>query len=358
MVLLQNATEPFPGAASLGAWGVFALLFVAAAVAALFFERIVVASMRALADTKRNAIAKILVDSTHRSLAAIVFVLWLWLGINYLGSNLPVEVTFWTKRLGLAVVAVLFALVLSRVFSAILRHRASNRVGWKNAASLGGRLFSLVVYIVAFLILLDYYGLSITPLLTGLGLAGLAVALALQDTLSNFFAGIWIQTGRALREGHFVRVEDGNVEGTVEEIGWRTTSIRTLFNSLVLIPNAKLAQSVVTDYHLPEPRLAVFIPIGVSYDSDPKHVERVLLAAVEESMDQVAGLIREPKPFVRFHPGFGDYALQFQLVVYVREYGDQFGVQSEVRRRILDHFQREGIRIPYPTTVQIRQAPD
>ncbi|MCC6347545.1 MAG: mechanosensitive ion channel, partial [Nitrospirales bacterium] len=105
--------------------------------------------------------------------------------------------------------------------------------------------------LLGLLIILSFLGISIAPLITALGIGGLAVALALKDTLSNLFAGLHILMERSLRIGDFVRLDAGQ-EGYIEDITWRTTRIRTLANNMVVIPNDKLAQSVVTNYCLPD----------------------------------------------------------------------------------------------------------
>lgn len=205
------------------------------------------------------------------------------------------------------------------------------------------------------LILLDTLGISITPMITALGVGGLAVALALQDTLSNLFAGLHILMEKSIRIGDFIKLESGQ-EGYVMDISWRTTRIRMLPNNLVVIPNNKLVQSIVTNYYLPEKRMALLIPIGVSYDSDPERVERILVEEATRAAKEVPGLLSEPAPFVRFIPGFGDSSLNFTLICQVREFVDQYLAQHELRKRIFKRFKQEGIEIPFPIrTVYIKQ---
>ncbi|MEW6203168.1 MAG: mechanosensitive ion channel domain-containing protein, partial [bacterium] len=114
------------------------------------------------------------------------------------------------------------------------------------------------IYIIGLLIILNILGISITPLITALGVGGLAVALALQDTLANLFAGIHILMEKSVRVGDFVKLETGQ-EGYVEDITWRTTRIKMLPNNMVIIPNSKLSQSIVTNYCLPEKRMSLLI---------------------------------------------------------------------------------------------------
>lgn len=211
------------------------------------------------------------------------------------------------------------------------------------------------ILVAGFLIVLSFLGISIAPLLTALGVGGLAVALALQDTLANLFSGLHILMEKSIRVGDFIRLENGQ-EGYVEDITWRTTRVRMLPNNMVVIPNSKLAQSVVTNYCLPEKRMALLVPVGVSYASDPDRIESILVEEAEKSVGEVAGLLGDPAPFVRFIPGFGDSSLDFTLICQVEEFVDQYLVQHELRKRIFRRFREEGIEIPFPQrTVHVRE---
>ncbi|MFZ6017335.1 MAG: mechanosensitive ion channel family protein [Nitrospirota bacterium] len=215
-----------------------------------------------------------------------------------------------------------------------------------------------IILIIGFLIILTVLGVSITPLITALGVGGLAVALALQDTLANLFAGLHILMEKSIRVGDFVKLETGQ-EGYVEDITWRTTRIRMLPNNMVVIPNSKLSQSIVTNYYLPEKRMALLIPIGVSYSSDPEKVERILVEEAKKAVGEIPGLLGEPEPFVRFIPGFGDSSLDFTLICQVKEFVDQYLAQHELRKRIFKRFHEEGIEIPFPhRTVYMREEKD
>jgi small-conductance mechanosensitive channel len=211
------------------------------------------------------------------------------------------------------------------------------------------------IYVIGFLVTLTVLGISITPLITALGVGGLAVALALQDTLANLFAGIHILVEKSIRVGDFIRLESGQ-EGYVQDITWRTTRVRMLPNNIVVIPNSKLSQSVVTNYYLPEKRMSLLVPVGVSYSSDPDRVERVLLEEATQAVGQVPGLLGDPAPFVRFIPGFGESSLDFTLICQVAEFTDQYLAQHELRKRIFRRFKQEGIEIPFPhRTVYLRE---
>ena len=206
-----------------------------------------------------------------------------------------------------------------------------------------------------FLIVLNFLGISIAPLLTALGVGGLAVALALQDTLANLFAGLHILVEKSVRVGDFIKLESGQ-EGYVEDITWRTTRVRMLPNNMVVIPNSKFSQSIITNYYLPERRMSLLIAIGVSYDSDPDLIEKMLIEEASRSVSEIPGLLADPPPMVRFIPGFGDSSLDFTLICQVAEFVDQYLVQHELRKRIFRRFRLEGVEIPFPQrTVHIRE---
>jgi small-conductance mechanosensitive channel len=208
---------------------------------------------------------------------------------------------------------------------------------------------------IGFLIILSILGISITPLLTALGVGGVAVALALQDTLANLFAGIHILMEKSVRVGDFVKLETGQ-EGYVEDITWRTTRVRMLPNNIVVVPNSKLSQSVLTNYYLPEKKMSLLIPVGVNYSSDPDKVEKLLIEEAKNAVGEIPGLLGDPEPFVRFIPGFGESSLDFTLICQVREFVDQYLAQHELRKRIFRRFREEGVDIPFPhRTVYLRE---
>ncbi|MGB9711491.1 MAG: mechanosensitive ion channel family protein [Thermodesulfovibrio sp.] len=200
------------------------------------------------------------------------------------------------------------------------------------------------VYLIGFIIILNIFGISIAPLITALGIGGLAVALALKDTLENLFAGIHIMAEKTIRIGDFIRLENGQ-EGYVEDISWRTTRIRMLSNNMLIIPNSKLSQSIVVNYFLPEKRTTLQIPVSVSYSSDLERVEKILLEETKKASVEIEGLLSEPEPVVRFIPGFGENSLNFTIVCQIREFVDQYSVQHELRKRIFKRFQEERISI-------------
>lgn len=243
-------------------------------------------------------------------------------------------------------VTVACANLITRLFINYVERRAIS----VQSTGLLNTIIKISIYLIGFIIILHLFGISIAPLITALGIGGLAVALALKDTLENLFAGIHIMAEKTIRVGDFIRLENGQ-EGFVEDISWRTTRIRMISNNMIVLPNSKLAQSIIVNYFLPEQRMSLQIPISVSYAADPEKVERILLEELKKAVEEVPGLLREPEPIVRLIPGFGESSLEFTTVCHIEEVSYQYPVQHELRKRIFKRFQLEGIEIPFPQRV-------
>jgi len=275
-------------------------------------------------------------------------VLWIMLALYVAigASDLPGA---WVERADralsiLAVVAVV--MVTANILCGWVRIRAERIESILPVTSLTENIIRIVIFSVGALIILNALGISIAPILATLGVGGLAVALALKDTLSNFFAGFHIIVNRQIRVGDYLRLESGQ-EGHVSDISWRTTQIKTLQGNLVLIPNAKLTELIVTNYTLQEKEMAVLVDLGVHYGSDLEKVERVTCEVAAEVMREVPGGVPSFTPVVRYHQ-FGDSSIDFTAVLRARSFQEQYRIKHEFIKRIHTRYAREGIVIPYP----------
>jgi small-conductance mechanosensitive channel len=240
-------------------------------------------------------------------------------------------------------------IAMSRLAGNTVRFYGSRVTGVQSVTSLLQKMAQLVVMAVGLVWMLKYvFDLSLTPILTTLGVGGLAVALALQDTLSNLFAGFYVSISGLVRIGDYIKLNTGE-EGFVTDINWRCTMMRGYTNNLIVIPNNKLGQAIYTNYNLPQPRMTMSVTFGVGYDSDIDRVEATLLDEAIAGAGQIQGLLADPKPYVLFNPGPGDWALVFQVSFNVAQFADQYRVQSELRKRIFKRLQKEGISMPFPT---------
>jgi small-conductance mechanosensitive channel len=247
-------------------------------------------------------------------------------------------------------------IAMSRLAGNLVRFYGGGATGAKNVTSLTQKLAQLVVVCTGLVLMLKIvFNTSLTPILTTLGVGGLAVALGLQDTLSNLFAGFYVSISGLLHIGDYIKLNTGE-EGYVTDINWRCTMIRGVTNNLVVIPNAKLSQAIFTNYAMPDPRIALSISIGVGYDSEIDRVESILHEEITAAAGAVKGLLSEPAPYILFSPGPGDSALIFQINFTIGEFANQNGVLSELRKRIVKRLQREGITMPFPTRTVIVES--
>ena len=210
------------------------------------------------------------------------------------------------------------------------------------------RVLPVALYSIGVLVAIDSVGISISPILAGLGIGGLAVALAVQPTLSNFFAGTYVVTEGELKPGDFIEL-DGGPSGFVESVGWRSTKIRSRLNNLVIIPNSKMSESIVTNYYSPTPAMNVIVTCGVSYDSDLTVVESLALEEANQLVEQSDAAVVDAdfEPVVRF-TNFGDSNIDFIVFMQAVDRPGSFQLKSELIMKIHDRFNKEGIEINYP----------
>lgn len=242
--------------------------------------------------------------------------------------------------------SLLIAMLLGRISSIGIDKWLKFQGKYRPIPKLINKIVKAVIYLIALLIILSYFGIEITPLVAGLGLGGLAIGLALQSTLSDFFAGIHILSDKPVRIGDWIELENG-IAGYVEDIGWRSTKIRTLPNTIVIIPNSKLAESIITNYSLPEPETAVIVECGVSYESDLEKVEKVTIEVAKEIQKEVKGAIKNFEPFIRYKR-FGDSNIIFSVILRAEKPVDKYLITHEFIKKLKKRYDKEGIEISWP----------
>jgi small-conductance mechanosensitive channel len=208
-------------------------------------------------------------------------------------------------------------------------------------AGLSRTLAHVLVFSIAGLMLLRLFDVTITPILTALGVGGLAVALALQDTLANFFAGVHILVEEPIMLGDFIRLSSGE-EGVVRDIGWRTTRIQTFGNNITVVPNTKITSSILTNYSLPEKKVSSEVVIVASHDADADRIAAMAL----DIASRTEGVLRDPAPVVMFDPGVLPTHLQMKLLFHVPDRSHRGSVQSSLRSGIHRSFRQAGIPLP------------
>ena len=216
------------------------------------------------------------------------------------------------------------------------------------------RVSMVVIYALGAILVMDQLGINISPLVAGLGLGGLAVALAIQPTLANLFAGAYVVTEGLVSPGDYIELE-GGISGYVVDVSWRSTRIRTWMNNLVVVPNSRFAETIITNYAEPNNAVNIYLTCGVSYDSDLEQVEQASIEVMEFVLEDHPDAVKEYGAWFGFH-AFGDSNVDFWLFVQAKDRIGSFSVQSELMKRLHARFNEEGIVINYP--VRTLQFPD
>ncbi|HIE05690.1 MAG TPA: mechanosensitive ion channel family protein [bacterium (Candidatus Stahlbacteria)] len=278
----------------------------------------------------------------------------LYVAINMVGMSQKLQLIL--QEIIIIIVVLSVTIVVARIATGFINLYAVRRKEALPSTSLLNIFIKITILALGILIILQIMGISITPLITALGVGGLAVALALQDTLSNLFAGIHIIISKQLRPGDYVKLDSGEA-GYVVDVSWRNTKIRALPNNIIVVPNAKMASAIITNYHMPIKELSVLVQVGVSYNSDLEQVERVTIDVAKEVMKEVPGGQSDFNPFIRYHT-FGDSSINFTVILRVKEFTDKYLVKHEFIKRLHKRYKKEGIEIPFPIRTVLMQKGD
>ena len=332
---MNTAFEPFHALLVAG-------ILVLAVVLGFVLERVFASTFRAWAKRSASDWDDILVES----MKGLVILWFLLIGLAVVLRFVPLrpEVGLIVRRaigvLGILSAAVFFTRMARRAIHVYIDRKV------EVPSSIFKNFATALIYALGFLFVLDYLGVSIAPLLTALGVSGLAVALALQDTLSNLFAGLNILMTRKIRPGDYIRLETGE-EGEVCDITWRNTTIRAPEDNMVVVPNAKLAAAIYTNTHLPENEMGLFLPVVVAFDSDLALVERVTGEIAREVLSKPERKIDGFEPVVRFN-AFTELGVRFNVILRVREYRELYLIRHEFYRRLHERYRAEGIKLAVP----------
>ena len=305
-------------------------------------------------DSINVSIKSIFLRALHGVPISLCLVIGLYWIVNT--SSLPASIAQLFSYILFTVIVFSLTRVTERTISGFISLKMSN-AGQSNQSTLLETIFKTLIYASGALIILQYYGISIAPILTAMGVGGMAVALGLQETLANIFSGLQLILSKQLKIGDYIRLQSGE-EGKVTDISWRYTTIMPPTESnLVVIPNKTIAASITSNYSRPREDIVVVIPIGVSYDSDLDQVERVTVEVARQVMIEIDGYKAQPdsngidrnplRPAVRFHT-FGESSIDFNAILHSSNFSNQFLLKHEFIKRITARFREENIVIPYP----------
>ena len=285
-------------------------------------------------------------DIIFSSLQRIPFIWFLLAGFfgAILSYSLKEDVTTALQKIIIAIFLFTVTLVLARLAAGFVNLYIQRTEGV--SASLISNLVKTTIFILGALIIFQTIGIEITPIITTLGIGGLAVGLALQDTLANLFSGFYLIISKQVKTGDYIKLESGE-EGYVTDITWRNITIEELSKNVIIVPNSKLASANFTNYHLPAKQLTLTIDVGVSYHSDLEQVERVTVEVAKEVMEEIAPDLIENEPYIRFHT-FNDFSIDFTLYMRISEFFDRRIGKHLFVKKLHKRYNQEGIAIPFP----------
>ncbi len=325
-------------------WGIPSAAYFLWILLVVIFIPVLIGHLKRRTERSRPSFNEIILSALKIPL--ILFLIGI--GYTFYSNAVPSLPKVWT-RYSEAFLIVLFVLAgylfFDRFMIEVLR-RYSKRVDLIDS-SVGAikALYRIIILGFVFLIILDRLNITITPFLASLGIGGLVVALALQDTLNNFFSGIYIFIDKPVRIGDFISLGQ-DADGYVSQIGWRSTRIKMLSNNILIVPNTKLINSQIINFNLPEVEMGFSVKVEVSYRNDLEKVERVTLEAAKEVLRESAGSVPGFEPSLQYN-AFGDSGITFSVNLRAREYADRFQIIHDFIKRVHKRYQQEGIE-PFP----------
>jgi small-conductance mechanosensitive channel len=328
-----------------------AIIIVVGFLAGVIFEKIILRKIKKLSSKTNWESNEIFINALHGTTTILFLVASISLALE--STELSPHILNLIHKVLLVLVIFFVTVVLSKISVGFVNVYSKKVDGAFTSTSIFTNITRILVFVIGILIIFQYLGISTVHILTVLGVGGLAVALALQDTLSNLFAGIQVLASGQLKPGHYLRLTSGE-EGHITDITWRYTTIISLQNNTVIVPNSKLASAIVTDFNIPGEVISTSIEVGVSYDSDLEKVEKVTTEVAKEVLKETGMGVPEFEPSVTYKK-FGDSSINMDVNFRVKKFVDQYTVKHEFIKKLHKRYREEGIEIPFPVrTVYIK----
>jgi len=307
--------------------------------------------LKLAAKTKTN-VDDLIVKRSNKPLSIIIFLFGLKFAINSYsyGVTTPVETN--SEQIIYTLILLTVGFFLSGILIVLVEEWGS-KFASKTKSTMDDALLPMMkrfIYIVVFIIvlmyILAYWGVDIGPILASLGVAGIAVAFAMQSTLSNVFGGISMILDRSIKVGDWVKIDSaqGQISGIIEDIGLRSTKIKTFDNEFIIVPNGNLSQAQIQNLVLPDPKCRATVEIGIAYGTNLDKARKIAL----KSLKGVKNICSDPKPSFIID-NFGDFAINIKIWFFVNSYDKRFNAKQEVMYNVYNNFKKARIEIPYPT---------
>ena len=328
--------------------GILILSFVVVKMLYWIFSNVI----RRLTSKTKTSLDDVLIDKLEKPLTYLVLILGYWISIHYLVFKEEVELVLENAAYFLLVIDV--TAILSRIVDALITEIIMP-ISEKSDSSFDNQLIPVIqkgvrsiIWILGIIIGLDNIGFDITAMIAGLGIGGLALALAAQDSVKNIFAGIMIFLDKPFRIKDRIQVD--GFDGIVEEVGLRSTRLRTLEGRIVTIPNSRFTDNSVTNV-TSQPTLKVKLNLGLTYDTDEVQMQK----AIDILEDIVKNQEAITDDYAAGFNGFGDFSLNILFIYYVKPDSHWLDTQTLVNKEILRRFNKEGLEFAFPTQTILKK---
>jgi small-conductance mechanosensitive channel len=270
---------------------------------------------------------------------------WIFLLVSYIvllkSSIIPNSYNIIINKVFFGIFSFSIIILIAYIVSNFFQERVHERIG--------SNIIKFTIIFIGLLLILNQIGIKITPIFTALGVTTVALALSIQDIITNFFAGITILTSKQIMKNDYIKIDTGQ-EGTVIELNWRTILIKDISNAVIVIPNTKITSGVITNFRYLKSEITGSVSCGVSYDSDLDHVEKIAVAAAQEIINKCDDASKKYIPIVRFIK-FDDSSINFSLFFKVKNAHARLLIQSEILKNLNKRFKEEQIKIPFPKRI-------
>lgn len=311
-----------------------------------FIYRIVTNIIRRMTAKTKSRLDDILIDMVEEPAFAAMILSGVWFSLN--GLNMTDDFRAQFGHIMQFTIIMMIAWMLSRLLNALFEEYLVPAAE-KTENDMDDQLLpilrkgtKIIIWSMAVIIGLNNAGYDVAALIAGLGIGGLAMAMAAKDTVANIFGGFTIFTDKPFTINDRVKVS--GFDGTVVEIGVRSTRIKTLEGRIVTIPNSKFADSAVENVSL-EPSRKVSLDLGLTYDTTPEKME-LAISILQKIVASEEGISQEP---VIFFSGFGDFAMNIKFIYYITKGANIALVQNQINLQILREFNSEGLEFAFPT---------
>ena len=303
--------------------------------------------VKKLTEKTQTKIDDILVNTVEKPMVTASALAGIWLGVNSL--DFPASVDHWVNAFFAVIITFVGAWLVARLFDSLVDEYIAPILA-NTETDLDDILLpilrrgvKIIIWVMAIIMALDNAGYDITTVLAGLGVGGLALALAAQDSAKNIFGVFTIFTDTPFKVGE--RVKIGGYDGTITEIGLRSTKLKTLEGRTVFVPNADFSDKAVENVSS-EPSRKVVLNLGLTYDMDAAKIEQAMTVLEEIATANAEDI--EEGPSIGFN-AFGDFALNVVFVYYIKKGSDILGTQTQVNLEILKRFADGGVEMAFPT---------